>query len=126
MAWSEWKSVGTTGDLLWENADIASNYFTYGDIALDLTNYNGIMVIVKSNIAGYQNYMSQYIERTSSGDFDNCSNYFVTDSWQRQFMISENNLIGFMRAFRNGNTSLNNDGIFIPFKIIGFKKSLIS
>lgn len=126
MAWSEWQTVGTKGDLLWTN-NSPNNTFSPTDVELDLTNYNGILILYKFRTSEDDEY-SVYIVRKDDGNFDENRYYPMYASYyERQWKFNSNGIQFYNAAYVNyqgEGTGINNTRI-IPLKIIGFKKSLI-
>ena len=117
MAWTEWKSMGTKGNLLWENSN-PSKVFGKQTITIQTngTVYESVLIIFLENTSWGN-------ERVAYFDKMHHDNEVYFDGKVREidvFLNNNNNKIEVICEHDNYE-----DVNVIPYQIIGFKKTML-
>lgn len=108
---------GITIDLLWQNPNPTSNFST-GDISLDLSNYDMVMIKSKSVASGGNYYGVSYGLIDGSDYVCMVGNAYSTSYFYKRRFTAFSSKINFGNGYRNTDS---NASYCIPIAIYGIK-----
>lgn len=123
MAWTEWKNMGTKGDVLWTNPNPNPNAnFKGTDIDLSTINEYSQVLIEFSRAMGV-NYSAGLLINTNENNYIyNIGMGDVNNAGGRRVLL-QSTILTISDYTIYHNSTVNNSNL-VPTKIIGFKKDI--